>query len=161
MHGSRIVERRCRPRGAGRNRVEALGKYGPRRLELIRRLADRDGVQPYNVFAVMIDFGSVVIDGLHVMGFEMPVNGGMRMPDVRFVDVFGRQRRQESDARRQYQTDDCPQRCARHAGVIMVADHWRGQIGGPALAEQATTIAQARNIRYATYPVESEQRPEQ
>jgi hypothetical protein len=97
MRRSRLIERCGNAPAGSRNRLGIRWKDGRRNRERDRGWLDGGIVQPDDAPLVIFYFGAVVIVRL-----EMSMGDGVRMVKIGFVNVLGRDNRQEHHARREH-----------------------------------------------------------
>jgi len=93
---------------------EEVRNRGVRGRQVVARLTYAAGVQPHDVAIGMIDRAAVVIVRRDLMRRDVSVRDGLRVIVVRFVDVFGRERRRQGEPGRHQQRDDASAESIRH-----------------------------------------------
>ena len=102
MRRSRIVKRPRDPPRWLRKHLEAGSRYALRYGEFTCRYLESRIVQPDHASVVVGNLGPVVIV---IVGLEVPVDNGMRVVGIRFVDVRGWNNRREHEARYGHESD--------------------------------------------------------
>ena len=129
MRWGRLIQRSGQPSRWLRKHLEVGSRYALRYGEFTCRYLESRIVQPDHASVVVRNLGPVVIV---IVGLEVPVDNGMRVVGIRFVDVRGWSNRREHEARHGHESDSRAPRRIHDVSIMGRRTSARQTVASPA-----------------------------